>query len=305
MKWGKLLYSFAALSYGLFETESHRVALAGLELAHGDPSLSLRSASVKGVCRHTWHAAVLFCTLTLCYLSTTRWWGCCFYTESAWRKRHDNHSGLEMVGRTNNHVLKTVLGMRTHDFLRSRYAMLGERRTALRKQQGWKSDSEDDCVNCSRAAWLVLLGFLLWETLRKIRTPKRLAGAHEGVWMTERNELKRWTLVLADLYGEVRQALQLGKMNGKVLFAREAAPTWLSLTIVYRNPKHTWYLSHTENTEKVTSLLDAFHTLTNWFTGLTVSCGRNVRMWALNQLHAPSERGNRIWPGCARRDSRG
>jgi hypothetical protein len=43
--------------------------------------------------------------------------------------------------------------------------------------------------------------------------------------MTERNELKRWTLVLADLYGEVRQALQLGKMNGKVLFAREAAPT--------------------------------------------------------------------------------
>lgn len=43
--------------------------------------------------------------------------------------------------------------------------------------------------------------------------------------MTERNELKRRTLVLADLYGEVRKAPQLGKMSGKVSFASEAAPT--------------------------------------------------------------------------------
>lgn len=51
--------------------------------------------------------------------------------------------------------------MRIRDFLRTSYAMLGERRTALRKQQEWKSDSEEDRINRSRAARLVLLGFLL------------------------------------------------------------------------------------------------------------------------------------------------
>lgn len=68
---------------------------------------------------------------------------------------------LDRMGRTNNHVLKTALGMRIRDFLRTSYAMLGERRTALRKQQEWKSDSEEDRINRSRAARLVLLGFLL------------------------------------------------------------------------------------------------------------------------------------------------
>lgn len=65
----------------------------------------------------------------------------------------------------------------------------------------------------------------LRKTLRKIQTPKHLAGAHEGVWVTERSELKRRTFVRADFYGEVRKAPWLGKMNGKVLFASEAAPT--------------------------------------------------------------------------------
>lgn len=60
-----------------------------------------------------------------------------------------------------NHELKTVPGMRRDEFLRTSYAMLGERRTASRKQQGWKSDSEDDCINCSHAAGLVPSGFLL------------------------------------------------------------------------------------------------------------------------------------------------
>lgn len=43
--------------------------------------------------------------------------------------------------------------------------------------------------------------------------------------VTDRNKLGRWSLGLADLSREVRQARQLGKMNGKVWFAGEAAPT--------------------------------------------------------------------------------
>lgn len=43
--------------------------------------------------------------------------------------------------------------------------------------------------------------------------------------VTDRSKLERWRLRLAYLSREVRQAPQLGKMNGKVWFASEAAPT--------------------------------------------------------------------------------
>lgn len=43
-------------------------------------------------------------------------------------------------------------------------------------------------------------------------------------------------------------------------------------------------------------LLDAFHSLTNGFMGLTFVCRRDVRMWVIGQLHKPSERGKRSDP---------